>query len=213
MDAAPISFLVLEDNEGDFMLLERTLRAACGRLVPGAHVEITHVETLAEAMTAVQTQAFDCAFVDLILSDNSGLDGLMRLHREAAAIPIVVLSGLNDAVVAVRAIKEGAKDYLVKGRYSTSTLVDTLTDAAPHLLTDGDHEVIEVTAQLPERIASQLSPRENDVLRELLRGSSIAEIGNTLGLSPHTVRNHFRSIYAKLGVNSQTKLLLLLRAA
>ncbi|MEE9382265.1 MAG: response regulator transcription factor [Nannocystaceae bacterium] len=214
MTATSASFLVLEDNEVDFMLLERALRSACTRISASIAVDITHVETLGEAVAAFQHRRFDCAFIDLIVSDSyGGLDSLARLRCEASTIPIVVLSGLNDAVLAVRALKDGAKDYLVKGRYSLSSLVQTILDAAPLLAGDKLLEEAAPTPELPVRIAALLSPRENDVLRQLLTGSSVTEIGAKLHLSPHTVRNHFRSIYSKLGVNSQTKLLLLIRAA
>ena len=58
-----------------------------------------------------------------------------------------------------------------------------------------------------EQAVGRLSPREREVLAQVRRGQSNKEIGSTLLLSPHTVGNHLRSIYRKLGVNGRHDLL------
>jgi PAS domain S-box-containing protein len=61
--------------------------------------------------------------LDLTLPDAEGLTTLLRMHNHAPAVPIVVLTGLDDEALAVRAVREGAQDYLVKGQFTGQLLV------------------------------------------------------------------------------------------
>jgi DNA-binding NarL/FixJ family response regulator len=58
----------------------------------------------------------DCVLLDLNLPDANGIDALERIGKAGPAIPIVVLTGLNDEHFGVSAVASGAQDYLVKGR-------------------------------------------------------------------------------------------------
>lgn len=64
------------------------------------------------------------------------------------------------------------------------------------------------SSQYGRRIG-ELSPRERDVLKEMARGLSNAEIARKLFISPHTVKNHITSIYRKMGVDDRTRVVLL----
>ena len=61
--------------------------------------------------------------LDLSLPDADGIDTLLRVHTHAPSVPIVVLTGLDDEALAVRAVREGAQDYLVKGQVTSQLLV------------------------------------------------------------------------------------------
>ena len=64
----------------------------------------------------------DCILLDLTLPDAAGLEALAQLHYVAPDVPIVVFSGVDGEDLAVRAVAEGAQDYLVKGQ-ATGPLV------------------------------------------------------------------------------------------
>jgi PAS domain S-box-containing protein len=76
--------------------------------------QITHVERLMEALHQLATERFDAVLLDLSLPDSQGLDTFTTLHARTPAMPVVVLTGLDDQALAVGAVKAGAQDYLVK---------------------------------------------------------------------------------------------------
>jgi len=123
-----VSVLVVEDNDGDAMLLCEQLADA------GMHV--TRVGRLADAAAALRERRFDFVLSDLHLPDAAGLDCVRELHPLAADAPLIVLTGLDDEELAVQAVQEGAQDYLVKGQVDLGMLRRTLRHARErkHLL-------------------------------------------------------------------------------
>src|SRR6266545_861005 len=106
----PTRILLVEDSRSDARLLEATLQDA------GVHrFRLTHVERLDEALAALGDGSVDVVLLDLHLPDSQGLDTLAELEREQPGVPVVVLTGLDDEELAVRAVQAGAQDYLPKG--------------------------------------------------------------------------------------------------
>lgn len=111
MQRQSIKILLVEDNIGDARLIEVLLEEEAG-----GEFEVRHVERLAQAIEALASEAFDVVLLDLSLPDSHGLETVTGLRRHANHVPIVILSGLDDEDVALRAVQSGAQDYLVKGR-------------------------------------------------------------------------------------------------
>ncbi|NTU78764.1 MAG: response regulator [Chloroflexales bacterium] len=111
MDKPAIPLLLVEDNPADVVLLEAALET-----VAHATFQVTAVEQLGAALTALAARPFDVALLDLGLPDSQGLDTFTRLRAQVPTIPIVVLSGLHDEELAALAVRAGAQDYLVKGQ-------------------------------------------------------------------------------------------------
>jgi diguanylate cyclase (GGDEF)-like protein len=103
--------LMVEDNPGDARLVVELLLDASGD-----QFQVTHVERLAEARQELMEGGTGCVLLDLSLPDAARLEALMQLRAAAPDVPIVILSGLQDELLAVKAVQEGAQDYLVKGR-------------------------------------------------------------------------------------------------
>ncbi len=103
--------LLVEDNPGDARLVVELLAEATG-----SAFRVTHVEHLADARRHVMGAGPGCVLLDLSLPDAAHLEALMQLRAAAPDVPIVILSGLQNELLAVRAVQEGAQDYLVKGR-------------------------------------------------------------------------------------------------
>ena len=112
-DIEPIKVLLIEDNPGDARLAEVLLED----IAPGAF-RITHVERIAAALERLDEASYDVALLDLSLPDTKGLAGVECLQQRSKRLPIVVLSGLDDAAVSLEAVQKGAQDYLVKGQDS-----------------------------------------------------------------------------------------------
>lgn len=117
-----VRILLIEDNPGDARLLRETVADTAQGSSQG-EFSITHVATLAEALTRLELELFDVALVDLSLPDARGLEALKQVHGRAPVLPIVVLSGLDDESLAVQAVHEGAQDYLVKRHLSDADLL------------------------------------------------------------------------------------------
>ncbi|MBI2911414.1 MAG: hybrid sensor histidine kinase/response regulator [Chloroflexi bacterium] len=116
-DCHPLAILVIEDNAGDARLIREMLRDAAG---PPCRVE--SVSRLAAGLQRLAEGPVDAVLLDLSLPDSQGLETFSRLQAREPHIPVVVLSGLDDETVAVRAVQEGAQDYLVKGRVDAHLL-------------------------------------------------------------------------------------------
>src|SRR6058998_1009130 len=103
--------LLVEDNPGDARLVREMLKAG-----DMTDFEVKHVQRLEEARQALMDGNARCVLLDLSLPDARRLEALMQLRAAAPDVPIVILSGLQDELLAVKAVQEGAQDYLIKGR-------------------------------------------------------------------------------------------------
>src|SRR5579863_497154 len=121
MNLEGIHVLLVEDNPGDARLfLELVRDTGAGR------VKLEHVNRLSLALERLDSGNFDVVLLDLSLPDEQGLATLTRTHAHAPNIPIVVLTGLDDEALAVKAVRAGAQDYLVKGRVDGDLLVRSM---------------------------------------------------------------------------------------
>jgi signal transduction histidine kinase len=112
------SVLLVEDNPADSELVLAHLAYAIGHAF-----RVVHVNSLAAATEALAASSFDAVLLDLSLSDGHGLDTLATIRDAAPETAVVVLTGLDNEEMAFKAVKEGAQDYLVKGRFSADWLV------------------------------------------------------------------------------------------
>jgi DNA-binding response OmpR family regulator len=117
----PTRVLLVEDQPGDARLITEALAEASERGVAG-RFEASVARTLAEGLELLAVDGFDAVLLDLQLPDSRGVDTFRRVRVEAPECPIVVLSGLEDDEVALTALREGAQDYLVKGRADAELL-------------------------------------------------------------------------------------------
>ncbi len=99
--------LVIEDSDADFRLIERAL---------GDEFTLRRAATLAAALSKARCDSFDLVILDLTLEDSSGYDTFERAHAALPQIPIVVLSGMDNDELALRAVSSGAQDYVRKSR-------------------------------------------------------------------------------------------------
>ncbi len=109
----PIRLLLIEDNPGDARLIREMLRDAGGTHTA---VELAHADRLALGLEQLWKHVTDVVLLDLTLPDSQGFETFTSLHVQVPDVAIVVLSGLDDETLAIRAVQEGAQDYLVKGR-------------------------------------------------------------------------------------------------
>jgi signal transduction histidine kinase len=114
----PIRVLLIEDNRGDARLIHEMLR--------DTPLLITDADRLTSGLDHLRSTGADVVLLDLSLPDSTGLETFEALHGAAPSSPIVVLSGLADQDVALRAMQEGAQDYLVKGEVDGATILRSI---------------------------------------------------------------------------------------
>jgi PAS domain S-box-containing protein len=125
MNLDGIRVLLVEDNPADARLFTELVRDT-----GAGQWKLHHVDRLSAALDRLSRETFDVMLLDLSLPDADGLDTLIRAHKEAPKIPIVVLTGHDDEALAVRAVRAGAQDYLVKGRMDGDLLVRSIRYAS-----------------------------------------------------------------------------------
>ncbi len=113
-----IKGLILEDNAGDARLIIELIKEA-----GASEFEMKSVTTMKDALVMLEKEKFDILLTDLSLPDSHGLETYRKLRAENSRIPIVILSGNTDAQVSMKAVREGAQDYLIKGQNDGASLV------------------------------------------------------------------------------------------
>lgn len=113
--------LLIEDNPGDARLIREMLTE-----VPTSGFRLEWVDRLARGLDRLGTSGIGVVLLDLSLPDSQGLATFQAVRSTAPLTPIVVLSGLTDEELALTAVREGAQDYLVKGRVDGELLARAL---------------------------------------------------------------------------------------
>jgi two-component system, cell cycle response regulator len=111
--------LLVEDNPGD----ARLVREALNDGLPGQFT-VQVAESLKQALETLRAaiDEVDVVLLDLSLPDSQGLETYRAVHAQCSACPILVLSGLNDESIALKAVNEGAQDFLRKSRVDSELL-------------------------------------------------------------------------------------------
>jgi serine phosphatase RsbU (regulator of sigma subunit) len=116
---AALTVLLVEDDEGDALLVEEELLERLPR------ARVARSRTLADALGAAEGE-IDCVLLDLGLPDTSGIDAVSRLRAGMPAVPLIVLTGLDDEAAGMAAVQAGAQDYLVKGSVDRQQLARSI---------------------------------------------------------------------------------------
>lgn len=116
-----ISLLIIEDCEDDMVLLERIINRASGLSFSSARAF-----SLKQGLSMLGETDYDAVILDLTLPDSYGIATFDKLQEAFPAVPVVVLSGIEDENTAVMALKKGAQDYLVKGQADSSLVVRSI---------------------------------------------------------------------------------------
>ncbi|RYD68054.1 MAG: response regulator transcription factor [Verrucomicrobiaceae bacterium] len=195
---------ILEDHEVFAKQVRRMLNAEEDMECP---YHFNHPDDLFDKLR-FSNERPDIMLLDLGLPRRDGLEVLGELRAALPNVKVVILSSFDDRERVYRAICNGAAGYLLK-------------TADPEEIISGIREVINGAAALSGSLAKmilqgfanhgpvqqieQLTAREEDVLRYLVRGLIKKEIADELSISQHTVDMHLRAVYRKLQVRSQTE--------
>ncbi|MEZ5931620.1 MAG: response regulator FixJ [Alphaproteobacteria bacterium] len=140
----------------------------------------------------------DCCLLDVRMPGMDGLTLLRKLGEMGVTVPIVVMTGHGDVPMAVKAMKLGAADFIEKP-FDARTMLATIRTALKTWRTPPPAATVDPA--LAERLG-RLTPREREVLEELVAGRSNKEVGLELGISPRTVEIHRARLMEKMAADS-----------
>lgn len=191
---------VVDDDPAIRKALERSLGARGYRIAL-----YESAETFLRDFHANQADQTGCLVLDVRMSGMSGLELQEKLAQDNTALPIIFITGHGDIPMSVRAIKEGAIEFLEKP-YPVERLLKLIEEAlvisANQQLTQNQNRVVVTRFE-------NLTNRERDVMALLVEGaanSSNKEIGRELNISHRTVDDHRSRIMAKMQARSLPEL-------
>jgi PAS domain S-box-containing protein len=155
MTDAPINLLLVEDSPGDVLLLRVMLNARqMGKFA------LTRVGCMREAVQHLAVNPVDILLLDLGLPDAFGLGVVRQAHAAAPRVPLIVMTGLEDELLADQALQEGAQDFLVKGQIETPSLLRAIRYAT-------QRKKAEVEIQKAHESAEAANHAKDDLLAKL----------------------------------------------
>jgi DNA-binding NarL/FixJ family response regulator len=173
------------------------------------------IAVISEAANATEAHEQFCALtpqvvvMDIALPGISGIEAMRRMLARQPETRVLIFSMYEDAIFAHRALQAGACGYVTKA-------------SAPNVLVEAVHVVARgrkyISADIAQELALRnvaadsaasdgLSAREFEVLRLLVKGHSVRDIAQTMGVTPKTVANHQSAIKQKLGADTAVQLL------
>ena len=194
IDSGPIRILTVDDHA--------LLREGIAALV-NAESDMKLVAEASNGSEAVEKFRLhrpDVTLMDLQMPALNGIEAIIGIRSEFTNARIIVLTTYTGDVQVLRALKAGARAYILKGHVHRE-LLDTIR--AVHA---GQKRIPpEVAAELADHaVEDELSLREIDVLRLIAAGNANKEIAAQLSIAEDTVKSHVTNILSKLGANDRT---------
>jgi DNA-binding NarL/FixJ family response regulator len=200
----PIRILVVDDHSivrsGLAILLDRDEMKVVGSAATGE-----------EAVLATQRLRPDVIIMDLMLPTLNGLDATRRILHEFPRTHVIALSACHTLEHVHRALRAGARGYVLKTAAGADLLLAVTAVAAGNqyvspgitaLFVDGV-----LNTSIPRTPFESLSTREHEVLRRIVAGSSSSDIASQLSLSRKTIDTYRSRIMVKLGVANRSELI------
>lgn len=166
---------------------------------------VLEASNIDEAMTLIRSEEPELSMVDLNLGQEDGLDLVMQARSKGAKTKFVILTSSVRKEDFIRSEEAGVDGYILKEAFAEDILY------AINLVMRGkrfiDSEILRYQAEndTKDDYLNDLTPREEDVLKELGKGLSNMEIAENLFISENTVKKHVSNILLKLNFNHRTE--------
>jgi signal transduction histidine kinase/GGDEF domain-containing protein len=170
-----IRVLLIEDRPDEARRIEEELACAAN-----ASFQVTRVDQLSSGLSVLAEGGVDVVLLDLNLSEGPGLEIFSNIQSWAPKVPVVVLTSVDDEAVALKAMQQGAQDYLVKGQVNTGLLTrslryaierkrmdylkDEFVNTVSHELRTPLATIREFTALLVDLVAGPLTSSQHEYL-------------------------------------------------
>ena len=195
MSNTPSTVFVVDDD--------RSVREGLVDLIHSIGMKVEAFGSAQEFLRCKLPETPACLVLDVRLPGPSGLDLQRQLGRSEHPIPVIFITGHGDIPMSVRAMKEGAVEFLTKP-FRDQDLLDAI-----HQALDSDQVAREQRAKAAElrRRYESLTPREREVMQLVVRGLLNKQIASELGASEVTIKMHRGQVMHKMRAESVVELL------
>ena len=187
-NSSKIRIMIVEDH-----VLVRMGLVSAAKVEPDLEV-VAEAEDGKQALENYRKYSPDVVVLDLRLPGIDGIEVMRTFRKEFGPVKFLVLSSFGGGDDITRAMQEGASGYIMKGMG-----LEHLLEGIRTVHAGGHYIPPEIEVRMTERIRSELSTRELEVLRLIARGMSNKEIASHLGIVEGTVKAHMTNIFMKLG--------------
>lgn len=178
------------------------VRDSLAMLISSVGLAVETFESAAEFLAVYVPSRPGCVVLDIRMPGLSGLDLQQRLKAMGATLPIIFISGHGDVPMAVRAMRRGAVDFLLKP-FNDQELLDRIHHA---LELEKDRRREKNLRRNVEQRMVLLTPREKEVMGRVIEGETNKVIASRLGLSRRTVEIHRARVMEKMQATSLAQL-------
>ncbi len=181
---------------------DEAVRDSVRWLILSVNLEVKTFSSAQDFLDTFKPEQEGCLLLDMRMPGMSGLALLAKLRESGSNIPTIFLTGHGDVPMAVRALKEGAVDFLEKP-YNDQVLLDCV-----HKALEQSEQINQLRVEqhiINERYAA-LTPREAEVMSMIVEGQPNKVIGNSLSISIKTVETHRAKIMDKMKADSVSHL-------
>ena len=187
---------------------DEAVRDSLGALIESAGLAAESFASGTAFLEGVPPGQSGCVLLDVQMPDLGGLEIQERLAASHASLRVIIVTGHGDVPLAVKAMKQGAFDFIEKP-FDDDVLLDCVRRA---LAETGRNQNSDGAAGGLDRFG-QLTPRERDVLHQLLIGNPNKVIAYELGISPRTVEVHRARVMEKMQARNLSHLVRMAMAA
>ncbi len=178
--------------------------------------DVVEADCVRDAVRCAADETVDVVAMDVGLPDGDGIDATRRVLAARPGLAVLMVTMTDDQDTVARALRAGARGYALK-ETDPEMLVDALRTVAQGGVVLGPRvgpAVLDALRAAPATLPApldRLSARERQLLEQLTRGRSNAQIGRALGISEKTVRNQLSTVFTKLEVGDRVSAALLAR--
>ncbi len=177
---------------------DQAMRDALAWLIQSVHLQVQTFASAEAFLESYDSALPGCLVLDVRMPGMSGLKLQEELVARGRMLPIIMLTGYAEVPTAVRALKQGAIDFLNKP-FSDALLLERISEAI-----EIDAQRRQAEQQRADVLAryETLTPREREVMQLVIAGKANKVIAADLDLSPRTVEVHRASVMRKMGAES-----------
>lgn len=149
----------------------------------------------------------DILFLDIMLTGMNGVELAGRISARDPDINKIMLTNMNSDELIYESLRNGAIGYILKSELKDiGDVIDTVQKGGAIITPTIAFRVLNTFKQKDNSSVAKLTPKERQILDEMVKGKTIGRVAEFLGVSKYTVQHHVKNIYKKLNVHNRAEL-------